>query len=435
MSFSQWISSIFQPQRPTSCHLHLLNENQPLQTMPPLNPVEFNEYATVGESTLDLLFQESISSLGGKENILLIGQAGVNPENNDENRRVLEELCFTLFGQPRNYPSWMKDAGAGEETSKALSCVTSKSPAKCRMLDYPVILPVFRDTLLRESTYTTLVREVLKDVQIRTRKSGSVVVAIVYSQEPYEEESIMKAKEHLGKLMTQIFKKQPWGICCFCSFQPESIKEVKRTIDRTLGRKLRGQELYSEYQNYDVDRSFQDLVCQLGGKERFLLLGNVCPSTRPSKKAGAFKELIKALFDDQDVNPSSDEGGLNLRRNIMTSEECSQLSSSRSFPHPLILVVFSSTFLKEDYNRAQVKEILVDIRTRIEMPSTQVIGVVCSQNRLDEAEKMELQVLLQKLLCQIFRCPTAAVCSFERTQSETADQVKRCVCGVLKPAP
>lgn len=116
---------------------------------------------------------------------------------------------------------------------------------------------------------------------------------------------------------------------------------------------------------------------------------------------------------------------------MMSSKECVQLPTPRPFKYPLILVVFRSSFLKEDANKAQVKEILSDIKTRVKMPSTQVVGILCSQEPLGEPEQVELQMALQKNLCQVFNCSTA-VCSFVRTRPETVDRVKRCVCGILK---
>lgn len=116
---------------------------------------------------------------------------------------------------------------------------------------------------------------------------------------------------------------------------------------------------------------------------------------------------------------------------MMSSKECVQLPTPRPFKYPLILVVFRSSFLKEDTNKAQVKEILSDIKTRVKMSSTQVVGILCSQEPLGEPEQVELQMALQKILGQVFNCATA-VCSFVRTRPETVDQVKRCVCGILK---
>lgn len=427
MSLFQWITSIFQPQRPTSCHLHLLNEYQPLQTMQSLNPEELTKPGPTGESSLELIFNESISDLGGKESILLVGEAGYSPENGDRNRGILGELSFALFGTPKN------NVEVHEGSSNTRSCVTSESPSKSRMLDYPVILAVFLDTLLMDTANKTLVKEVLKDVQVRTRDSRSAVVGIVLIREPCQEDINTGPKEKLAELMSQVFRRQPWGVCCYFSLQPKSIHEVKWTIVKTLGGTFKGEDAYSEYQNCDLVGLFRDLVYQLGGKERFLLLGNICPSVSPSRKVGVFRELTTALFDDIEDSCmlASQQSGLTFGRNVMSSNECAKLPTPRSFPYPLILVVFRSSFLKEDSNKAQVKEILVDIKMRVEMSSTQVVGILCSQEPLGEPEQTKLELLLQKVLCQVFNCSTA-VCSFVKTKPESVDQVKRCVCNILK---
>lgn len=234
MSLSQWITSIFQPQRPTSCHLHLLNEYQPLQTM---NLEELAKPGPTGEPSLDLIFNESISDLGGKESILLVGEAGYSPENADRNRGMLGELSFALFGTPKI------NVEVHEGSSNTRSCVTSKSPSKSRMLDYPVVLAVFLDALLMDVANTTLVKEVLKDVQLRTRDSRSAVVGIVLTREPAQEDINTGPKEKLAELMSQVFRRQSWGVCCYISLQPKSIHEVKWTIIKTLGGTFKGKWL------------------------------------------------------------------------------------------------------------------------------------------------------------------------------------------------
>ncbi|KAM9312183.1 uncharacterized protein PAF06_010101 [Gastrophryne carolinensis] len=432
MSVSQWITSFFQPQRPTSCNQHLLNKVQPLHTLQPLDPVELMEAQPVVDPALELSFQKNISNLGGKENILLVGEAGCNAD--DWNRGLLEDLSFALFGMPQKLPSWKKGMKASKGHQRSLSYVTSDSPSKARMLDFPIILAIFRDTLITDTSNSTLLREMLSDVQLRTRKSGSAVVGIVYVHQPCTEERAMELRDLLSKLMSRIFRRQPWGVCCYFTFQSKSIEEVKWTIVKTLSG-VTGVDLYSEYQSFDVNRSFRDLIVQLGGKERFLLVGNICPSTSPSEKAGAFKELTKALFDDAEESctmgaQQAEEESLTTEQKMTSSKECLQLPKPRPFPYPLILVAFRSAFIKEESNRAQIKEILADIKTRVKMSSTRVIGVVCSQEQLEEAERLELQLLLQKFLCQIFDC-SIAVCSFVRTKPETVDHVKRCVCGIL----
>ncbi|XP_072255407.1 uncharacterized protein [Pyxicephalus adspersus] len=426
MSLFQRISSIFQPQRPASCHLHLLNKGQPLQTSQTLDTVEVIESRPLGEPSLDLTFLESISDLGGKENILLVGEAGFNLENSDRNRRILGELSFALFGTP------LKCLEVHERPSTSQSSATRKHLSKTRMLDYPVILLFFRDTLLMDVARKTLVKEVLSDVQVRTKESKSAMVGIVLTQEPCQEEINTGPKEKLDQLMSQVFKRQPWGVCCYFSLQPQSIQEVKWTIIKTLGEKHEGENIYSEYQNNDPASLFQDLVHRLGGKERFLLLGNICPSASTPEKVGVFEELIHALFDDTEDTCAlnSQQSALAFEGKTMSSKECVQYPETRSFPHPLILVVFRSSFLMEDCNKAQVKEILIDIKMRVKA-STQVVGVLCSQEPLGEHKQRELQNQLQKSLCHVFNC-SPAVCTFVRTKPETVDQVKKCVCGILR---
>ncbi|XP_075061105.1 uncharacterized protein LOC142149694 [Mixophyes fleayi] len=435
MSLSRWFSSVFHPQRPTSSHLHLLNENQPLQNLQPPTLVELTGARPIGVDGLNALFQETIFNLGGKESILLVGEAGCSPENDGVNGGMLEDLSFALFQLPEKHYVQRKEDRPVTAPNKALSCVTSKSPSKSRMLEFPVILAVFWEKSIMDPSNRTLMKEILRDVKVRTRKSRSKVVGIIYTREPLEGQKNSDSKQHLHNLMSHIFKGQLWGVCCYSKAQPKSILEVKWTIMETLEGKIGDQDEYTEDQTTVLERSFRDLVYQLGGKERFLLLGNICPSIRPSERAGIFKEITKALFDDTEnfcdtYKRGNEEVTLDLGKDVK-SPECIQLPHPKPFPYPLILVVFTSTFLKEDVNRAQVKEILTDVKMRVKKSSTQVVGVVCSQEPMEEVEEKELHALLQKILHQTFSCPTG-VCSFVRDDLESVDGVKRCVCHVLK---
>ncbi|XP_066446192.1 uncharacterized protein [Eleutherodactylus coqui] len=432
MNLSQWISSIFQLQRPMSSHQHL-NESKPLQTSQLSSQVELTRARNVGSDGLNDLFQERITKLGGKENILLVGEAGYSLEDDTGTSTILEELSSALFQSPKKDNSWKtsKNSINGPKTSQ--TCITSQSPSKSRMLEFPIILMVFRVRHIMDSTNAT--KEILKDIQLRTGEFGSAIVGMVYSWEGFIHEDKVASKEQLRNLMDQVFKEQPWGVCCYNRSEPKSIMEVKRTITETMGaaKPTEGYQ-FKEEDIFELERSFRELVTQLGGKERFLLLGSICPSSRNSERARVFKEITKALFDDDyckmDTNEEEDNT-VTPERQKKSTKECIQLPEPKSFPYPLILVVFRSKFLKEDVNIAEVKEILADIKTRVTMSSTQVIAVVCSEEPLEKTTEQRYQILLQKILRQTFSCPTG-VCSFVRTNLESVEGVKRCVCNVLK---
>ncbi|XP_072000766.1 uncharacterized protein [Engystomops pustulosus] len=421
MSLSQWISSVFQLQGQTSSHLHLLHEDQPLQPRRPPRQVELTGARNVGSDGRHDLFQKVVADLGGKENILLVGEAGYCPGDDGGSSGMLEGLSSALFQSPRraNFLKNVKSPVTGSNTS--LTCVTSRSPAKSRTLEYPIILGVFRASRIMDST--ELVKEILMDVQLRTREFGSTIVGIVFSRERLEEEKKNESKEQMKNVMSQVFKNQRWGVCSYSSSEPGSILGVKQMINETMG-VTDGYQVIEE-DSIEVERSFQELVRQLGGKERFLLLGNICSSAHNSEKAQVFKEITKALFDDYEevdkvVAPERPK----------KSTECVQLPKPRPFPYPLILVVFRSTFLKLEVNMVQVREILADIKERITMSSTKVIGVICSEEPLEKMVEDKYQILLKKILHQTFSCPIG-VCSFVRTSLESAEEVKRCVCDVM----
>ncbi|XP_075711668.1 uncharacterized protein LOC142748461 [Rhinoderma darwinii] len=430
MNLSRRISSILQLQRPTSSNLHLLKENQPLQTLQLPSQVELTGARTIVLEELNDLFQERICNLGGKENILLVGEAGYSAEDDGASSGILEELSSALFQSPikPNVQKANKSTLDGPNTS--LTCTTSKSPSKSRILEFPIILAVFRVRLIMDSS--NLIKEILKDIRLRTREFGSAVVGIVYSWETFKDEKKVEPKEQLRSLMSQVFKDQPWGVCCYNSSETKSILEVKQIITETMGVTTDGYQIIED-DGIQLGRSFRELVGQLGGKERFLLLGNICPSARNSEKARVFKEITQALFDDglykMDIQEEVDKTWRPEREKKPT-KECIQLPKPSSFPYPLILVVFRSTFLEEEVNVVQIKEILADIKIRITRRSTHVIGVVCSDKSLERMKEQKYQILLQKILRQTFSCPTG-VCSFVRTNLESVEGVKRCLCNVL----
>ncbi|XP_069805532.1 uncharacterized protein [Dendropsophus ebraccatus] len=429
MSLSQKISSILRLQGPASSHLHLLNESQPLQTWQLSSQVELTGARNVGSDGLNDLFQERISSLGGKESVLLVGEAGYSPEDEVGSHGMLEELSSALFQSP-NFCKANKNTMDG--ANNPVTCIISRSPSKSRGLEFPIVLVVFRVRLIMDST--NLIKEILRDIKLRTKQFRSAIVGLVYSWETFKDEEKMESKERLRNLMDQVFKDQPWGVSCYNSADPKSILEVKRIITDTMGATRPEGYQQLEDDSLQLERSFRELVAQLGGKERFLLLGNICPSARNAEKTRVFREIIKALFGDDQYRMDTHEEEDNTvtpGNQKKSSKECIQLPKPRSFPYPLILVVFRSTFLKEEDNMAQVKEILVDIKTRLTMCSTQVIGVICSEEPLERTKEQRYQILLQKILYQTFSCPSA-VCSFVRTNVKSVDGVKRCVCSVLK---
>ncbi|XP_073507118.1 uncharacterized protein [Phyllobates terribilis] len=428
MSFSQWISSVLQLQRPTSSHHHLLNESQPLQTWQISSQVELTGARNIDSETLNDLFQERMTVIGGKENVLLVGETGYSPEDEGGTSGTLEELSSALFESPKKAKKPNKNTTDGSNTS--LTCFTSSSPSKSRMLDFPIVLAVFRVRLIMDASNS--IKEILKDIRLRTREFRSAIVGIVYSVETFKDEKKMESMEELRKLMSQVFKDQPLGVCCYNRSEPRSILEVKRVITKTMG--LMATDGYQSIEDdlIQLERSFRELVVQLGGKERFLILGNICPSARNSEKARVFKELTKALFDDDlyKIDNSEEDGKSVTPEN--QKKECVQLPEPKSFPYLLILVVFRSTFLKEEDNMAQVKEIFTDIKSRLTRSSTRVIGVVCSDEPLAKAEELTFHILLQKILCQTFSRRPTGVCSFVRTNLESVDGMKICVCNVLK---
>ncbi|KAM4678273.1 uncharacterized protein O3C94_010211 [Discoglossus pictus] len=435
MSLSQWFGSIFSSHRQTSSHLHLLNESQPLQDLQSPNQVELRGAHPIGEQGFEEAFQEKISNLGGRESILLVGEAGYSSENDGGYSGILQELSFALFQSPEKGAQEANEGGGtlGEQRDTEINCFTSKAPSKCRIIQFPVILVIFRVTVIMDLVNTTLIKEVLKDIKVRTRDSGSALVGIVYSYEELSRETKAEAVLHFGQLIGQVFRRQAWGVCYYVSSSPDTILEVKRTIMETADVEARGpnQEKPQEASKCELERSFMDLVSRFGGKEQFLMVGNICPSARPSEKAGVFKELARALFGD-DVTPSNSSGVMRVAtgRDGGSSTDCTRLPKPRSFPYPLILVVFRSTFLKEEVNRPQVKEILVDIKLRAKRPNTQVIGVICSLEELNEEEWQRCRSILYKLLNLTLGGPVG-VCSFVRSKPESVREVKRCMCDFI----
>ncbi|KAE8620541.1 hypothetical protein XENTR_v10010316 [Xenopus tropicalis] len=425
MSLFHWISSRFQTQAPSSSQLNLVNDSLTLRNVQIHGPVQLIANRPIVEECIEDTFQEKLSHLGGKENVLLVGEAGYDKDKNGPYHGILQELSFALFHLPeRGLPQKNDHENWNLEGMKAGS---SSSRAPSRMLQYPVVLVVFRATFILDSANTNLIREVLKDVRVRIKGSGSALVGIVYSQEELGTEAKSVSQMKFGLLIERIFQGYLWGICSYTRARPETILQVKRTIKETLQGKIAGQ--YKENNSADaseIERSFKALVCCLGGKERFLLVGNICSSAQPSQRAAVFKELSEALFEERsELHYSQGQG----RINNGPTEMCTKLPKPKPFPYPLILVVFRSTFLREEANRVQVKEILIDIRGRCNQSDTQVIGVVCSSEKLEEDIWLECQAHLDSVLQQTFRGPVG-VCSFVRSRPESVEGIKRCVCNL-----
>uniref|UniRef100_A0A6I8RR48 Uncharacterized protein n=1 Tax=Xenopus tropicalis TaxID=8364 RepID=A0A6I8RR48_XENTR len=190
------------------------------------------------EECIEDTFQEKLSHLGGKENVLLVGEAGYDKDKNGPYHGILQELSFALFHLPeRGLPQKNDHENWNLEGMKAGS---SSSRAPSRMLQYPVVLVVFRATFILDSANTNLIREVLKDVRVRIKGSGSALVGIVYSQEELGTEAKSVSQMKFGLLIERIFQGYLWGICSYTRARPETILQVKRTIKETLQGKIAG---------------------------------------------------------------------------------------------------------------------------------------------------------------------------------------------------
>ncbi|OCT90760.1 hypothetical protein XELAEV_18019377mg [Xenopus laevis] len=420
MSLFHRISSLFQTQAPSSSQINLVSENPTQRNVQTHSPVQLIASRSIVEECLEDTFQEKLSHLGGKEKVLLVGEAGY--DKNGYYHGILQELSFALFKMPEQGPP-QKNNGVNWNLD-GMNAGASSSHAPSRILKYPVVLVVFRATFILDSANTNLIREVLRDVRVRVKRSGSALVGIVYSQEELDIETKSVSQMKFGLLMEKVFQGYPRGICCYTHTQPETILQVKKTIKETLQGNIAGQ--YKENIAGDaaeIERSFKALVCCLGGKEQFLLVGNLCSSARPSERALVFKEVTEALFEEHSELYS--QGGT---KNGPT-KTCTKLPKPKELPYPLILVVFRSTFLREEANRVRVKEILTDIRSRSKKSETRVIGVVCSSEKLEEEVWVKCQAHLGSVLRQTFSGPVG-VCSFVRSRPETVEGIKRCVCNL-----
>ncbi|XP_075434348.1 uncharacterized protein LOC142471429 [Ascaphus truei] len=289
MSLWHSISSFFSPRRPTSSHLHLLKESQPLRDLQPPNPVELRGARSIEEGALEMMFQERVSHLGGRESVLLVGEAGYSPASDGGSSGILQELSFALFRAPeKNGCANEGGEGAAEGDNSEVSCLTTRAPSESRIFPFPVILTVFRDALIMDSPNVTLIREVLKDIKTRTKGRKVALVGVAYSREEPEEETKMESQLRFGQLMGQVFGGRAWGVCSYVRTRPETIQEVKRTIRETVEGEARGQDPKKPQEDPtdDLDVSFKDLVSRLGGERAIPPGGDhlpLCPSHRTSR--------------------------------------------------------------------------------------------------------------------------------------------------------
>ncbi|CAH2272683.1 Hypothetical predicted protein [Pelobates cultripes] len=262
MSFSQWIYSVFHPERPTLSNLHLMSESQPLRGLQTPCSVILTGAVSIGDERIEETFKKMVSHIGGIDNILLIGASGYGTENDGGRSGILQELSFILFQSTEKNPSRPKDERNEDNAGRSClqSCVTSKS----RIFEFPVILTVFRETMIMNPANTTLIIEMLRDIKLRVKGSKKALVGIIYSQEQRGETN-MESQSRLRSLLGKVFKKLQWGVCFYCQSQPETILEVKRTIKETLEIPTRDQSKM-DIKTDDLQRSFQDLVHHLGGE-------------------------------------------------------------------------------------------------------------------------------------------------------------------------
>lgn len=154
----------------------------------------------------------------------------------------------------------------------------------------------------------------------------------------------------------------------------------------------------------EEETEFQQLVAQIGGKERFYLVSDVCSGEKKEDggDVGIFQEFIRDMFHSSSPavrrgqprgSPEQTETGdgndipLTARSRDLSAEDgeeerrpcgkdqrtatkrANTCSSGRAIDSPVIVFIFRQAFMSEASNQACLREILKDVKARTKRAS------------------------------------------------------------------
>ncbi|KAJ1079928.1 hypothetical protein NDU88_000152 [Pleurodeles waltl] len=474
MGLTDWLTTLFSHKRVTDSQINILTESQPLTNLTPDGNVVLQSARPVvqGEPrstrcVLEAEFSQLVDQVGGKEKFLFVGDAVISGKASGGG--IFQELSNHLFG---NTDGGFKGVTATEEMGKSntvtgktqsgLVELTHPAPAKSRVFKYPAILVVFKLTILQEKTNEVTIREILRDVRSRCKEAAPAIIGIVYCENGVSEDEERAAYHRLLRYLQDTFHPESSrgprvSVCLYAKSRPKSILGVRSCVLETLRDSMAGppsipaESKYLRDQDTDLQKKFQDLVAQVGGKESFLLVGMLCPSSETADKVKLFQEVAQELFDEQRYpgegslcTPSSKgEAAPSLQPNAGNPgpalKPCTQLEKPQAFPFPVILVVFKLQFIKDRTSKVLIREILKDIRGRCKGVTPAIVGIVYSEEQTSEEQEQTSLCKLSRYLNETFHLEAGGVCSrlacvcfYVKSRPDSIMGVKKCICGVLR---
>ncbi|XP_053742184.1 uncharacterized protein LOC128771077 isoform X1 [Synchiropus splendidus] len=232
-----------------------------------------SDAATSGDSRSEdeTLFQQTVAQIGGQERIYLVSDVHQSQGKVEgDGRGLLQEFVGDMFHGCRLYgnigqrctsqnphpcaakmedlnmkeiPLTIKrdgvspceDAANGKPQRTATREVSVYSQR--RAIDFPVIVFLFRQTFVSKTRNHVCVKEILKDVKARARrtKRRPALIGLIHSRQ--EDSDTHQCLENLELLIRSVFRKHPaeciW-VGCFLPLSEVNTLHIKRNISRVI---------------------------------------------------------------------------------------------------------------------------------------------------------------------------------------------------------
>ncbi|XP_061681005.1 uncharacterized protein LOC133503410 isoform X1 [Syngnathoides biaculeatus] len=204
-------------------------------------------------------FEKTLASIGGKERIYLVSDAAESKDASQSDADVLREFIGDLFGDRRPFsslaaggqshvcakgdhkalPGKSDDLEPGARPSGAQRTVSRQvsSSSRRRTIDCPAVVFLFRQTFISSEV---CLKEVLKDVQARTKRASGALPALIGLVRITAGESDPDSRwyeQRLETLFHKVFPQHPADTIWVGSFvpgTPSSVLDIKRNACRVI---------------------------------------------------------------------------------------------------------------------------------------------------------------------------------------------------------
>ncbi|XP_061634710.1 uncharacterized protein LOC133480533 [Phyllopteryx taeniolatus] len=204
-------------------------------------------------------FEKTLASIGGKERIYLVSDAGESKGASQSDADVLREFIGDLFGDRRPIssvaaggqshvcaksddkplPGKPDDLDSGARPSGAHRTVTQQvsSSSRRRTIDCPAIVFLFRQTFISSEV---CLKEVLKDVQARTKRASGAVPALIGLVRITAGERDGESRwceQRLETLLHKVFPQHPADTIWVGSFvpgTPSGVLDIKKNVCKVI---------------------------------------------------------------------------------------------------------------------------------------------------------------------------------------------------------